>query len=77
MPWIFFVVFIIGDLIAIPFYEWYLLFARRRQIAETGFANYFHLCGMMQLAFIILFIRQLILSGTVLAMVENVKKCKA
>jgi hypothetical protein len=54
MPWIFFGIFIVGDLIAIPGYEWYLLFARRRQIAETGFAYYFHLCGMMQLAFIIL-----------------------
>ena len=75
MPWIFIGIFIVGDMIAIPGYEWYLLIARRRQITETGFANYFHLCGMMQLAFIILVIRQLI--GTVSAMVENVKKCKA
>ena len=77
MPWIFFVVFIVGDFIAIPCYEWYLLFARRRQIAETGFANYFHLCGMMQLAFIILVIKQLFLTGTVRGMIENVQKFKA
>jgi hypothetical protein len=74
MPWIYFVVFIVGDLIAIPCYEWYLLFARRRQIAETGFANYFHLCGMMQLALIILVVRQL--WNTIEDMFKNVQKCK-
>jgi hypothetical protein len=76
MPWIFIGIFIVGDMIAIPGYEWYLLIARRRQITETGFANYFQLCGMMQVAFIILVVYQLFLAGHVTAMVKKVEECK-
>jgi hypothetical protein len=76
MPWIFIGIFIVGDMIAIPCYEWYLLIARRSQITETGFANYFQLCGMMQVAFIILVLYQHFYTGQVKEMVLKVEECK-
>jgi hypothetical protein len=47
MTKIFFIVFILGDLIQIPITEWALLWINRNEINQTGFANYFHLCGML------------------------------
>jgi hypothetical protein len=59
MPKIFFIIFILGDLIQIPITEWALLWINRNEINQTGFANYFQLCGMLQLAFVILVLYQL------------------
>jgi hypothetical protein len=53
MPIIFVIVFILGDWITIPLIEWSLLWVNKSEIEQTGFANYFHLCGMLQLAFVI------------------------
>ena len=53
MPIIFVIIFILGDLITIPFIEGSLLWVNKSEIDQTGFANYFHLCGMLQLAFVI------------------------
>jgi hypothetical protein len=53
MPIIFVIVFILGDLFTIPFIEFSLFWVKRSEIEQIGFANYFHLCGWLQLAFVI------------------------
>lgn len=54
MPKIFFAVFMLGDLLIIPLTEWILLLIFRKEISNSGFANYFHLCGLFQFVFVLL-----------------------
>lgn len=59
MPKLFFVVFILLDCISIPVTEWTLLFWHDNALDQSGYAHYFHLCGLLQLAFVILVAYQL------------------
>jgi len=74
MPIIFVIIFILGDLITIPFIEWRLLWVNKSEIDQTGFANYFHLCGMLQLAFVIGVLHQW--KTTIKGMIDKVKEEK-
>jgi hypothetical protein len=59
MPKIFYAVIVLGDLITIPVTEWVLIGLHWDKITSSGIAHYYQLCGLMQLAFVILFLRQL------------------
>lgn len=74
MPIVFFIVFILGDCIFIPLTEWTLLWLYRDAIDQTGYAHFFHLCGLLQLAFVLLVLRQL--TDTIYLMYDNVVKQK-
>jgi len=60
MPIVFFVVYILGTCITIPLIEWFEIWRHRAAIDQTGYAHYFHLCGFLQLAYVLLVYRQLI-----------------
>jgi hypothetical protein len=59
MPIVFAVVFIFGTCITFPLIEWFQILWHRAAINQTGYANYFYLCGALQLAYVILVFRQL------------------
>jgi hypothetical protein len=59
MPKIFFVFYVLGDFIVIPVTEWVLIGRHWEKITSSGIAHYYQLCGLMQLAFVILFLYQL------------------